>query len=65
MINPYSLWNAQIAYKSPDSDWSAILQVTNLADKWYHYQNMLLGGVNYTTRVAPPREWMLTVRRDF
>ncbi len=49
VIDPYSLWNAQFRYKSPDRDWSATLSVTNLADKYYHFQNRLLGGVNYTT----------------
>jgi len=65
VIEPYSIWNGQISYKAPEGDWSAVLSVTNLADKWYHYQNMLLGGVNQTTRVAPPREWKLTVRKEF
>jgi len=65
VIDPYSLWNAQLTYEAPSGDWSVVLQVTNLADKWYHYQNYLLGGVNQQTRVAPPREWMLTVRRQF
>jgi iron complex outermembrane receptor protein len=65
VINPYSLWNGQISYKSPSRDWTATLSVTNIANKWYHYQNMLLGGVNYTTRVAPPREWKVTVRKEF
>ena len=64
IIEPYSLWNAQIAYKSPDRDWSAILQVTNLADKWYNYQ-VLVGSVNTYTRIAAPREWKLTLRKDF
>ncbi len=64
IIDAYSLWNAQLAYKSPDEDWTAILQVTNLADKWYHYQ-LLRGSINDQTRVAPPREWKLTLRKDF
>jgi outer membrane receptor protein involved in Fe transport len=48
----------------PDGDWSAVLQVNNLTDKYYHYQ-VLRGSVNSQTRVAAPREWMLTLRRDF
>jgi len=65
VIDPYSIWNAQLSYRSPDRDWSATFQVTNLADKWYHYQLMVLAGVNQATRVAPPREWKLTVRKEF
>ena len=64
VIDPYSIWNAQLAYRSPDRDWTAIFQVTNLADKWYHYQ-VLRGSINAQTRVAPPREWKLTVRKEF
>ena len=41
-----------------------MLQVTNLADKWYHYR-VVQGSLNTQTRVAPPREWKLTVRRNF
>jgi iron complex outermembrane receptor protein len=65
VIDPYSIFNAQLTYDDFADDWSAVLHVTNLADKWYHYQNMLLGGVNQTTRVAPPREWKLTLRKNF
>jgi len=64
IIDPYSLWNAQIAYKSPSRDWTATLLITNLADKWYHYQ-VLSGVINDQTRVAPPREVSLTVRKTF
>jgi iron complex outermembrane receptor protein len=65
IIDPYSLWNAQIQYKSPDRDWTAALQVTNLADLYYHYQNRLLGGVNYVSRIGAPREWKLSIRKEF
>lgn len=64
VIKPYSLWNAQIAYQSPDHNWTATLAVTNLADKWYHYQ-VLSGVINDQTRVGEPREFSLTVRRNF
>ena len=64
VIQPYSMWNAQLAYKSPDEDWSATLSVTNLANRFTHYQ-VMLGQLNARTRVGPPREWMLTVRKNF
>ena len=63
-IHPYSLWNAQIAYAAPEGDWKAVLQVTNLADKWYHYE-VIQGSANSTTRIGAPREWKLTVRKEF
>jgi len=64
IIDPYSLWNAQLAYRSPDGDWQLTLRVTNLADKWYHYQ-VFRGTVNAQTRVGAPREWRLTLRKNF
>jgi len=41
-----------------------VLQVTNLADKYYHFQ-LLRGSINKQTRVGAPREWLLTLRRNF
>jgi len=64
VIRPYSIWNAQIAYQAPGGDWQAALQVTNLADKWYHYQ-VYTGTIDTYARVAPPREFKLTLRRKF
>ncbi len=64
VVDPYSVWNAQIVYKSPDRDWSATLAVTNLADKFYHYL-VLSGSFDDQTRVAEPREWKLTLRKQF
>ncbi len=64
IIDAYSIWNAQLAYVAPDRLWSATLSVSNLADKYYHYQ-VLLGTLNAQTRVAPPRELSLTLRRSF
>jgi len=64
VIRPYSLFNAQIAYQAPARDWSAVLSVTNLANRWHHYQ-VFQGSVNAQTRVGAPREFALTVRRSF
>ncbi len=64
IIPAYSLWNAQIVYKGPSDEWSATLAVTNVADKWYHYQ-VLQGSINAQTRVAAPREFSLAVRKKF
>lgn len=64
VVKPYSIWNARIAYRSPGKGWSVTLAVTNLADKVYSYQK-LSGTLNAQSRSAPPREFSLTVRRDF
>jgi iron complex outermembrane receptor protein len=64
VIKPYSLWNAQIAFASAKSNWSATLAVTNLTDKFYYYQ-VLQGTLNAQTRLAAPRELSLSIRKDF
>jgi iron complex outermembrane receptor protein len=64
VIPAYSLWNAQLAYKMPEQDWSATLSVTNIEDKWYHYQ-VLRGAFATSTRVAAPREFMFSLRKNF
>ncbi len=64
IVKPYSLWNAQIDYHMDDSNWTATLAVTNLGDKFYYYQ-MFPQTLDNQTRLAPPREIVFTVRRDF
>jgi len=64
VIGAYGLWNGQVTYKSPDKNWTLTAQVTNLADKWYHYQ-VLSGVINDQTRVGEPRTWWVTLRRNF
>jgi iron complex outermembrane receptor protein len=64
-IHGYSLFNAGIEYKAPDGDWSAILSVTNLTDKFYYYQLFNGTQTNISGPVGPPREFSLTIRRSF
>lgn len=64
IIDPYSIFNAQISYESPDRSWSATLSVANVGDKFYHYQT-LESPLGPQTRLAPPREFSLTLRKNF
>ena len=64
VIGAYGLYNAQLSFKTADKAWQLTAQVTNLADKWYHYQ-VLSGVINDQTRVGEPRTWWVTLRRDF
>jgi len=64
IIKPYAITNAEIRYESPESKWSGSVGVTNLSNKFYHYQ-VLQGTLDAQTRLAPPREWTLNVRRNF
>lgn len=65
IINAYSIFNAQLEYDPPDSKWSALFRVTNLTDKFYYYQLFSGGVINISSTVAPPREFYLSIRRDF
>jgi outer membrane receptor protein involved in Fe transport len=64
VIKPYAITNAEVNYDTPDGKWSATAGVTNLSDKFYHYQ-VLQGTLNAQTRLAPPREWVLNFKRTF
>jgi len=64
----YTLLNGRITWNSPDGDWSVSGSVTNLTNKVYFYGKLALA-VNSLGReqgnIAPPRQWLLSVRRNF
>ncbi len=64
-IPAYSLFNAGLEYRAKGGDWSAVLSVTNLTDKFYFYQLFNGTQTNISSPVGPPREISLTVRRNF
>ena len=63
-----SLMNLRLAWKNPSSDWSAVLSVTNLQDKFY-YESQFGNGepVNFSITRKPgwPRVVFLTLKRSF
>ncbi len=63
----YTLVNARLAYKSADQNWEATLGVTNLTDKHYYTNAFDLAALNGTSAwaVARPREWYISIRRNF
>jgi iron complex outermembrane recepter protein len=66
-VSGRTLLNARLTWKAPKDDWQTSLAVTNLGDKFYY--------VNKVNAVAPtnivqgqpgaPREWLVSVRRNF
>lgn len=63
----YALANARLTWRPSDSDWSVSGAVTNLTDKTY-FTGKFDGrtGFGYATgTVAQPREFTVTVRRNF
>lgn len=64
--NPaYTLANARLSYDSGDRKWSAALQVTNLTDKVYYLSRVNTGAGYLDGQIAPPRQWAITLRREF
>ena len=63
----YALVNARLTWRSANGDWSVSGAVTNLTDKAYFTQKVdtrTAFGTAYG-QVGQPREWTLTVRRNF
>jgi iron complex outermembrane receptor protein len=64
---PYALVNARLTYTFPEDDWSVSLAATNLFDKFYYTtltdQRESFGFLSGT--VGRPREWFVTVRKNF
>ena len=64
----YTLLNGRISWDAPDGKWGASLSVSNLTNKVYFYGKLALA-VNSLGReqgnIAPPRQWLVTLRRNF
>jgi len=70
-IGGYTLLNARLAYETPDRAWEVALSATNLGDKFYWQQlgaaTTATGAIADARAGTPgrPREWALTVRKNF
>ena len=70
-VNPYLIpghttVDARITFDSSDRMWQASLAVTNLTNKYYWTNNFsfYFSGTGQHV-LAPPREWLFTLRRNF
>ena len=64
----YTLLNAHLTWESPDHKWSTTLEISNLTDKVYFYGKLALAISSLGREqgnIAPPRQWLVTVRRNF
>lgn len=63
----YMLLNGRITWRAPDDKWSVALSASNLTDKVYFYGKLALYGLlgREQGNIAPPRQWLVTVHRDF
>jgi iron complex outermembrane receptor protein len=64
----YTTLNGRITWDAPDGKWSISGSVSNLTNKVYFYGKLGLA-VHSLGReqgnIAPPRQWLMTVRRNF
>lgn len=63
----YSIWNARLTWRDRDNKWSVAGYVTNFTDKLYYTNiSQFLNGFGQAEgQVAAPRQYGLTVRRNF
>jgi iron complex outermembrane receptor protein len=77
-IEDYTIFNARLTYRPPSADWRLAIFGTNVTNEFYWQQYSSEITVNANTGVitstapfgrsgvaSPPREWALTVEKDF
>lgn len=67
-IPDYALGNARLTWRNPDQDISIALEVTNLWNEYYtfyRFDTVYANTGNIQDAVGRPREWMLTVKKEF
>ena len=62
-VDAYTLLNGRLTYRSEDRDWSIALEVTNITNKVYYLNKVVT--VYASGQPGRPREWALTVRKNF
>jgi iron complex outermembrane receptor protein len=65
IIGGTGVFNARITYEPTDSKWIVDLAVTNLSDKYYRYAQFTGSGFATTAPIAPPRQYLFSVKRSF
>jgi iron complex outermembrane recepter protein len=64
----YTTLNGRITWDAPDGKWSVSGSVSNLTNKVYFYGKLGLAVSSLGREqgnIAPPRQWLMTVRRNF
>jgi iron complex outermembrane receptor protein len=67
-IPSHGILNARLTWDAPVGGWEMALSVTNATDERYFYDMFNLAAFAFGTvtgNPAPPREWMISVRKNF
>lgn len=62
---PYTLLNGRATYWSPEKKWSVALEVTNITNKLYYITKTNTGAGYLDGQIGMPREWAVSLRRQF
>jgi iron complex outermembrane receptor protein len=63
-----SVFNARVTYENKDNDYTVSLGATNLFDKEYYlnvFDSQALGSPYTQAQPAPPRQWYVTIAKNF
>jgi iron complex outermembrane receptor protein len=65
IIGGTGVFNARLTYEPNDGKWLVDLAATNVSDKYYRYAQFAGSGFATTAPLAPPRQWLFSVKRSF
>ena len=66
-VDGRTLMDARLAWRSPKTDWQVTFAATNLTNKFYYYNigdGVASGGI-ISGQPARPREWAVSLKRNF
>jgi len=66
-VSGRTLMNGHLTWRSGKGDWEGMLAVTNLTDRFYYINKINATAPTFIAQGQPgaPREWLVTVRRNF
>jgi iron complex outermembrane recepter protein len=66
-VSSRTLMNAHLTWRSAKGAWESAIAVTNLTDRFYYINKINSVAPTFITQGQPgaPREWLMTVRRNF
>jgi iron complex outermembrane receptor protein len=66
-LEPRDLVNARLTYRTEDDNWEITAGVTNLTNDFFYYSkfDIIAAGGYLTGTPSRPREWSLSLRRNF
>ncbi|MDB6012122.1 MAG: hypothetical protein JWL65_4372 [Gammaproteobacteria bacterium] len=66
-VSGRTLMNAHLTWRSAKDDWEGVFAVTNVTDRFYYINKVNAVAPTFVAQGQPgaPREWLVTIRRNF